>query len=336
MSYEMDAVRPDGSPGWEQWTDRALFDAQGRVVEYQSVGRDVTGAAGRGGDRAPARGAAPEREAGGAGLAARRGRARAQQPARRWWSATPSMLRGDGADAPTKRARRAASTRRPSAAPGSSRPSSPWRARSRRSARPVDLNRGGPRRAGAAGLRPAHGRRRRSCVELAPGLPPVLGDADQLAPGGGQPRRQRAAGAGAERRRRAGCELAPLRAERRHGRARGRGQRPRRAGGRPQRASSSPSSPPSRRAWAPASASRSATASSAAHGGRIEVETPRRPGARFRSSCRWRRRCRPALRRRWRRPSRRRAAGCWWSTTRRDRGACRRDAGGGRLRGRGR
>src|SRR3954468_10438070 len=43
VSYEMDAVRLDGSPGWEHWTDRALFDAEGRVVEYQSVGRDVTG-----------------------------------------------------------------------------------------------------------------------------------------------------------------------------------------------------------------------------------------------------------------------------------------------------
>ena len=33
---------PDGSTGWHTWTDRALFDAEGRVVELQAVGRDVT------------------------------------------------------------------------------------------------------------------------------------------------------------------------------------------------------------------------------------------------------------------------------------------------------
>jgi PAS domain S-box-containing protein len=42
VSYEMDTVLRDGTFGWEHWTDRALFDAAGRVVEYQSVGRDVT------------------------------------------------------------------------------------------------------------------------------------------------------------------------------------------------------------------------------------------------------------------------------------------------------
>jgi PAS domain S-box-containing protein len=42
VSYEMDTVLPDASSGWEHWTDRALFDAAGRVIEYQSVGRDVT------------------------------------------------------------------------------------------------------------------------------------------------------------------------------------------------------------------------------------------------------------------------------------------------------
>jgi PAS domain S-box-containing protein len=42
VSYETDTVLPDGTQGWEHWTDRALFDAAGRVVEYQSVGRDVT------------------------------------------------------------------------------------------------------------------------------------------------------------------------------------------------------------------------------------------------------------------------------------------------------
>ena len=42
ISYEMDTILADGSRGWEQWTDRALFDADGRLVEYQSVGRDIT------------------------------------------------------------------------------------------------------------------------------------------------------------------------------------------------------------------------------------------------------------------------------------------------------
>jgi PAS domain S-box-containing protein len=42
VSYEMDTVLPDGRRGWERWTDRALFDDAGRLVEMQSVGRDVT------------------------------------------------------------------------------------------------------------------------------------------------------------------------------------------------------------------------------------------------------------------------------------------------------
>src|SRR5690606_14010962 len=32
----------DGHIGWNEWTDRAIFDDQGRPVEFQSVGRDVT------------------------------------------------------------------------------------------------------------------------------------------------------------------------------------------------------------------------------------------------------------------------------------------------------
>jgi PAS domain S-box-containing protein len=35
-------TRPDGTPGWLEWTVRALFDEDGRLVELQSVGRDVT------------------------------------------------------------------------------------------------------------------------------------------------------------------------------------------------------------------------------------------------------------------------------------------------------
>ena len=35
-------VLPDGSLRWFEWTDRAIFDEQGAVVEYQAVGRDIT------------------------------------------------------------------------------------------------------------------------------------------------------------------------------------------------------------------------------------------------------------------------------------------------------
>lgn len=33
---------PDGSVGWQRWTDRAVFDESGVLIEMQSVGRDVT------------------------------------------------------------------------------------------------------------------------------------------------------------------------------------------------------------------------------------------------------------------------------------------------------
>ena len=32
---------PDGSTRWQQWTDRAIFNEQGQLLEYQSVGRDI-------------------------------------------------------------------------------------------------------------------------------------------------------------------------------------------------------------------------------------------------------------------------------------------------------
>jgi C4-dicarboxylate-specific signal transduction histidine kinase len=35
-------VRPDGSIGWQHWTDHAIRDPEGRVVELQGIGRDVT------------------------------------------------------------------------------------------------------------------------------------------------------------------------------------------------------------------------------------------------------------------------------------------------------
>ncbi|MFA6226273.1 MAG: PAS domain S-box protein [Methanoregula sp.] len=35
-------IMPDGSIRWLRWSDRAIFDPAGRVIEYQSVGRDIT------------------------------------------------------------------------------------------------------------------------------------------------------------------------------------------------------------------------------------------------------------------------------------------------------
>jgi PAS domain S-box-containing protein len=35
-------VAPDGRLRWHQWSDRAIFDDGGRLVEYQAVGRDIT------------------------------------------------------------------------------------------------------------------------------------------------------------------------------------------------------------------------------------------------------------------------------------------------------
>ena len=36
-------IMPDGSVLWHRWSDRAIFDEAGSIVEYQSVGRDITG-----------------------------------------------------------------------------------------------------------------------------------------------------------------------------------------------------------------------------------------------------------------------------------------------------
>jgi len=36
------AKQPDGAIRWQEWIDRAIFDDQGRVKEFQSVGRDIT------------------------------------------------------------------------------------------------------------------------------------------------------------------------------------------------------------------------------------------------------------------------------------------------------
>jgi len=42
VTYEHRAIMPDGSLRWQSWTDRALFSAEGQVMEYTSVGRDIT------------------------------------------------------------------------------------------------------------------------------------------------------------------------------------------------------------------------------------------------------------------------------------------------------
>ncbi|GAA5261531.1 PAS domain S-box protein [Methanocalculus sp. MC3] len=35
-------ILPDGSICWQRWSDRAIFDCAGTIIEYQSVGRDIT------------------------------------------------------------------------------------------------------------------------------------------------------------------------------------------------------------------------------------------------------------------------------------------------------
>ncbi|MBW2619704.1 MAG: response regulator [Deltaproteobacteria bacterium] len=42
ITYEHQVIAPDGEIRWQQWTDRALFDDQNHLVEYQSIGRDIT------------------------------------------------------------------------------------------------------------------------------------------------------------------------------------------------------------------------------------------------------------------------------------------------------
>jgi len=42
VSYEHQVFAPDGQVRWQQWTDRALFDEEGKLYQYQSVGMDIT------------------------------------------------------------------------------------------------------------------------------------------------------------------------------------------------------------------------------------------------------------------------------------------------------
>jgi diguanylate cyclase (GGDEF)-like protein/PAS domain S-box-containing protein len=42
VTYEHTVVVTEGAPRWQRWTDRAIFDAQGKPLEYQSIGEDIT------------------------------------------------------------------------------------------------------------------------------------------------------------------------------------------------------------------------------------------------------------------------------------------------------
>jgi PAS domain S-box-containing protein len=42
VTYEHRVILPNGDIRWHQWTDRAIFDGQEQVIEFQSVGRDIT------------------------------------------------------------------------------------------------------------------------------------------------------------------------------------------------------------------------------------------------------------------------------------------------------
>jgi PAS domain S-box-containing protein len=41
-TIEHQVVAPSGEIRWQQWRDRGFFDARGRLVDYQAVGRDIT------------------------------------------------------------------------------------------------------------------------------------------------------------------------------------------------------------------------------------------------------------------------------------------------------
>jgi len=41
-THEHRAVAPDGEIRWQQWTNRAIYDEQGHLTEFQSVGGDIT------------------------------------------------------------------------------------------------------------------------------------------------------------------------------------------------------------------------------------------------------------------------------------------------------
>jgi PAS domain S-box-containing protein len=40
--YEHEVILPDGKAGWQQWIDYAIFNKDGKIVEFQAIGRDIT------------------------------------------------------------------------------------------------------------------------------------------------------------------------------------------------------------------------------------------------------------------------------------------------------
>ncbi|MFX0114277.1 MAG: PAS domain S-box protein [Candidatus Hodarchaeota archaeon] len=42
ITYEHRAILSNGDVRWQQWTDRAIFDEQGQILEFQAVGMDIT------------------------------------------------------------------------------------------------------------------------------------------------------------------------------------------------------------------------------------------------------------------------------------------------------
>ncbi|MBL8080034.1 MAG: PAS domain S-box protein [Anaerolineales bacterium] len=42
VTYEFEAFDTNGRPRWQRWTDRALFDQNGEIIEFQSIGEDIT------------------------------------------------------------------------------------------------------------------------------------------------------------------------------------------------------------------------------------------------------------------------------------------------------
>ena len=42
QSHEHAVITPNGNIRWQRWINRAIFDVRGKVVEYQSIGEDIT------------------------------------------------------------------------------------------------------------------------------------------------------------------------------------------------------------------------------------------------------------------------------------------------------
>jgi|GEM_PF-435757 len=42
LTHEYSVLMPDGTIGWQQWTNRAIFDEHGTLVSYQAVGHNIT------------------------------------------------------------------------------------------------------------------------------------------------------------------------------------------------------------------------------------------------------------------------------------------------------